>query len=60
MLTKYFIQPIFLVLVIAILLMSPSYAGSAPEIPAGFGPLVLSGIIFSSVAIKAYFDTRNK
>ena len=51
------LQLLFLTLTIIFFFTSPSYAGApigAPEIPAGFSPLILTGIIFSAIAFKGY------
>lgn len=61
MLIKCFAQSFILTILIAVVFVSPSYAGEgAPEIPAGFGPILITGIAFSSIALKSYFDKKDK
>lgn len=49
------INSILLIVLFSILLISPSYAGAgAPEIPAGFGPIIISGIVLTAIALKRF------
>lgn len=49
---------LLMAIIIEVLNSSVSFAGDAPapEIPAGFGPAIASGVAFSIAAVKNYFN----
>lgn len=51
---KIITNSILLVIVIIFTTLSPSWAvEEAPEIPTGFGPIIINGIVLSIAAIKS-------
>ncbi len=58
---KKIIDLIVVILLFVIIIVAPSYATEgAPEIPAGFGPIVVSGIVLSVVTIKSFREKNLK
>ena len=58
---KIFFNSVLLAILFSLLLISPSSAvEGAPEIPAGFGPIVVSGIVLSIATVKSFIEKNLK
>jgi hypothetical protein len=54
---KSLLNSSLLALIIINILAIPSYAsGAAPEIPAGFGPMIVTGIVLATTAFKSFIN----
>ena len=51
----------WIIILFTAILINPSYAvEEAPEIPAGFGPVIVSGLMLSITAIKSFMEKNSK